>query len=189
MHFRILEANAGLDYVPALKNKELHMVGFAEVGMAFFRDFLVYAFDYSLDDAIRMCESINRADETGTIYPRGYLTGLPVRFFRSALSEEHVARFRSCLRDAFIANRDYCKSPEMVFHYACGIHNRDVIIDETILMADSINDDPVLRTVTIVADSAAANTARQRGAFGDCCVCNDRLDRKIQCDLSAPHLR
>lgn len=166
MHFRILEANSNLDYVPAVKNKEVHMVGFAEVGLSFFRGFLEFAFSYKLDAAVRLCERMNNADETGTIYPQGYLTGLPVRFFRSELNQRNISQFRSCLRDAFIANRDYCKSQEMVFHYACAISNRDEIIDETILMANNIIDDPVLKTVTIVADSTSANTALQRTAFG-----------------------
>jgi hypothetical protein len=164
MRFRLLDANR--DYVPDIKSKALHLVGFAELGMAFFRDYLVFAFNYKLDDAIRLCEKINHEDETGTIYPQGYLTGLPVRFFRSPLNQSNIGQFRSCLRDAFIANRDYCKSQEMVFHYACAISNRDEIIDETIQMASEINDDPILKMVTIVADSISANTALQRTAFG-----------------------
>ncbi len=164
MHFRIVEANS--DYVPALKNKELHLVGFAELGMAYFRDYLVDAFGYKLEDAIRLCERINRADETGTIYPQGCLTGLPVRFFRAPLDQRNILQFRACLRDAFVANRDHCKSHEMVFHYACAISNRDQIIDETLLMAGTIDDDSALDMVTIVADSTSANTALQRTAFG-----------------------
>lgn len=167
MHFRILEANAELDYIPALKNKELHLVGFAEVGLSFFRSYLEFAFDYKPDDAIHLCEQINRSDETGTIYPQGYLTGMPVRFFRNSLNKSNIDKFKFCLRDAFVANKDYCKSQEIVFHYACAVSNRDVIIDETIRMAKTIDDDNnVLEIVTIVADSTSANTALQRTAFG-----------------------
>lgn len=165
MQFRIREANGSLDYLPVVRNKEVHMVGFAEVGMSFFRSFLEFSFDYKLDDAIRFCEIINHSDETGTIYPQGYLTGLPVRFFRSPLKRDDIEQFRACLRDAFVANRDYCKSEEMVFHYACAISNRDGIIDETIRMATDIDDDPALKMVTIVADEASAQTALQRTAF------------------------
>ena len=163
MRFNFLDANR--DYVPELKSKALHLVGFAEVGMSYFRSYLEFAFNFRLEDAIRLCERINREDETGTIYPRGYLTGLPVRFFRSPLDEESTDQFRSCLRDAFIANRDLCKSQEMVFHYACAISNRDVIIDETIRMANKINDDSILQIVTIVAENTSAITALQKITF------------------------
>jgi len=142
------------------------MVGFAEVGLSYFRGFLEFTFDFKLEDATCLCETINSADETGTIYPQGYLTGLPVRFFRSELNHKDIDQFRSCLRDAFIANRDYCMSEEMVFHYACAIMNRDEIIDETIKMARGISDDAFLKKVTIVADNTSANTVIQRAAFG-----------------------
>jgi hypothetical protein len=54
----------------------------------------------------------------------------------------------------------------MVFHYACAISNRDEIIDETIQVANELQDDRALEIVTIVADDTAANTALQRTAFG-----------------------
>lgn len=166
MRFRIFDVNKNDVSIPKLKNKEVHMVGFAEVGMSAFRSLLQFSFDYKLDDAYRVCENINKADEAGTIYPQGYMTGLPVRFFRSPLNEENIDKFRSCLRDAFVINRDYCKSQEMVFHYAFGISNRDEIIDETIQMANGINDDSALKLITIVADSRQANTFLQLAAFG-----------------------
>ena len=166
MQFRILHpAHDTID--SDLKKKALHYVGFAELGFACFRDYLMVAFNYKLDEALRLCEQINREDETGTIYPRGYMTGLPVRFFRSPLNHSNINQFRSCLRDAFVANRDYCKSQEMVFDYRCDISNRDEIIDETIQMANEINDDPILKMVTILADNASACTALQRTVFDD----------------------
>lgn len=165
VRIQIIESTKAPDYVSALKNKELHLIGFAELGMAFFRSYLVFSFNYELGDAIRLCEKINQADETGTIYPQGYLTGMPVRFFRSPLSQNETEKFRICLRDAFKANRDYCKSREMVFHYACNISNRDEIIDETIRMAKEIQDDSSLEVVTIIADTAETNTELQRNVF------------------------
>lgn len=159
---RIQIVGAEWSYTDGLKNKELHLVGFAELGMAFFRDFIVSTCGFSLEQAISHCESINKADETGTLYPSGYLTGLPVRFFRQEMSEQDRSRFLECLMDAFIANREYCKSNEMVFHYACAISNRNLIIDETIRMAQGISNDPNLHTITIVADEPFPLTEVQR---------------------------
>ena len=166
MKFRILQDNANwVDWDSDLKKKALHYVGFAELGLAFFRGYLMSTFNCKLDEAIRLCDQINRKDETGTIYPRGCMTGLPVRFFRSPLNHSNINQFRACLRDVFVANRDYCKSRDMVFDYRCAISNRDKIIDETIQMANGISDDPILKTVTILADDASACTALQRTVF------------------------
>jgi hypothetical protein len=164
MQFQLLNS-LDMNYVPSLKSKDVHLVGFAELGMAYFRDYLVFAFGFTMEDAIGLCERINHSDEAGTIYPLGFLTGLPVRFFRSPLNARNIDRFRVCLRDAFVANRDYCKSPEMVFHYGCAISNRDEIIDETIRMANKVMDDPSLKLVTIVADSTLAVTDLQKESF------------------------
>jgi len=163
MRFRIIDTN--IDHAAALKKGDLHMVGFAEVGMSCFRSYLEFVFGYKLQDAIHLCEKINLADETATIYPQGYLTGLPARFFRSPLNLGNITAFRTCLRDAFIANRDYCMSQEMIFHYGCAIFNRDEIIDETIQMANQIHDDRYLKIVTFVEDTPTANTPLQRSLF------------------------
>src|SRR4051812_6792702 len=118
--------------ISLLRSKKIHVVGFAEVGMSFFRSYLEFAFDFPLNKAIAFCKKINAADETRTIYPKGLLTGIPVRFFRQDMSPTDLEKFRVCLRDAFIANRDHCKSKEIAFQFACAIKNQDLIIDETI---------------------------------------------------------
>jgi len=163
MNFQFI--HSGYDFTPALERGDIHMVGFAEAGMSCWRAFLEFAFHYPLQEAITICRTINDKDETGTIYPKGNLTGLPVRFFRDDLDSSNIDRFRECLRDAFIANRDYCKSKEMVFHYGCAISNRNLIIDETILMALSMIDDRHLQTVTVVADTTYAESELQRETF------------------------
>lgn len=160
MQFRLTDPNH--DYVPSLKDRQIHLVGFAEVGMAFFRDFMVIAYGFSLEQAIAVCETINRADETGTIFPAGNLTGMPVRFFRSTMNERDMVEFTKCLRDAFNANRDHIRSTEMVFHFACGISNRDHIIDEVIHMAQMVVDDPYLKKITLVVDDPVPRSALQR---------------------------
>lgn len=157
--FRFIDGNH--DFNVALKNQELHVVGFAEVGMAFFRDYVVLTCGLSLDRAISVCEAINSADETGTLYPMALLTGLPVRFFRSEIMKDDKNEFLRCLKDAFKTNREYCKSNEMLFHYACAISNRNFIVDETIRMAQA-TDDPNLHTITIVVDEPIPLTELQQ---------------------------
>ncbi|GEM_PF-2665824 len=141
------------DLIPDLKAGRIHVVGFAELGMAFFRDYLVFAFEFSLDDAISLCRRINNADETGTIWPKGNLTGMPVRFFREPLTECSMSAFRKCLRDCFVANRDYCKSEEIIFRFDCAIQNKDIIDREVCEMALSTSDDAALKRITLIFDA------------------------------------
>ncbi len=140
------------DYIPALRDGTIHVVGFAETGLSFFRSYLEFAFGYSLRKAVELCNKINEADETGTIFPLGNLTGLPVRFFRQPIYDQDRKDLRRCIRDAFVANRDYCKSEEIVFHFGCGVLNQDLLDEEITKHANSLSDDPVLRRVTLVFD-------------------------------------
>ncbi len=135
-----------------LRDHKVHVVGFAEAGLSVFRSLLEFAFDYSTNDAENICNRINNSDETGTIYPKGYLTGIPVRFFRAPLGDDNIHQFIKCLRDSFIANRDYCKCEHMVFDYRCGISNGRTIINESLRMAHDITDDTILKSVTLITD-------------------------------------
>lgn len=141
------------EYIPLLREGKIHIVGFAEVGMSFFRSYLELAFHFPLQRAIELCDKINEADETGTIFPRGNLTGLPVRFFRQAVDELDLPKLQSCIKDAFNANRDLCKSREMVFQFSCAVMNQDLLEREITEYSLACSDDPSLEMVTLVFDS------------------------------------
>jgi hypothetical protein len=134
-------------------------------GMSFFRTYLEFLLGFDLEKAIEFCERICREDVTGTLYPQAYLTGIPRRFFRVPLNHQSLDKFRICLEDTFLANRDYCKSEEMVFNYGCNISNRNQIIDETILAAQRVSDDGVLKKITILEDSLTEETDLQKEVF------------------------
>ena len=91
---QILLTKEEQDYIQLLKEKAVHLVGFAEEGLSYFRAYLECAFNYSLDDAISLCNKINQADETWTIFPTGRLTGMPVRFFRQPMTRKDLTYFR-----------------------------------------------------------------------------------------------
>ena len=140
------------DLIPRLQAGSVHVIGFAEVGLSFFRSYLEFAFGFSLSRSIDLCNKINEADETGTIYPRGKLTGLPVRFFREPITEDDLETLRHCIRDAFIANRDFCKSSEMIFQFSCAVLNQDVLDFEISKFASTVQDDTELKKVTLIFD-------------------------------------
>lgn len=142
------------DYIPLLRSGDIHLVGFAEVGMSFFRTYLEFVFGFSLTQAIRLCERINEADETGTIFPRGKLSGMPVRFFRERIKASDLQALQRCIKDAFLANRDFCKSREMVFQFNCAVLNQEILDREITKYAQELaGDDQLLEKVTLVFDT------------------------------------
>lgn len=114
---KIQRTAAEVDYVPALKAGSIHVIAFAEEGFSFFKAYAEIALGFSLDDGISFCNRINDTDETGTLWPRGNLTAMPKRFFREPCFDRDG--FQRCLKDAFVANRDYCKSTHVVFQFFC----------------------------------------------------------------------
>ena len=65
--------------------------------MAFFRDYLVFEFNFSLNDAIALCRETNSADETETIWSKRNLTSLPFGFFRDKVFSRDLEDFRGFL--------------------------------------------------------------------------------------------
>jgi hypothetical protein len=109
----IVQTTAETDYILALQNGSTHIVTFAEEGFSFFKAYCELALGLSIREAVTFCDQINNADETGTLFPRGALSAMPKRFFRDDHWDE--GGFKRCSRDAFIANRDHCKSKHVVF--------------------------------------------------------------------------
>jgi len=125
---RITRTLAEVDYVPQLKSGSVHVVAFAEEGFSFFKAYAEFALGFSIDEGVAFCDRINHADETGTLWPRGNLTALLKRHFREHRFDKDG--FRRCVREAFIANRNYCKSSHMVFHLFCADMNLDAMYQE-----------------------------------------------------------
>lgn len=137
-------------YLESLKNGDIHVVAFAEDGLSNFSACLQFAFDYPLDRVRNLCKRINEADETGTIFPDGKLTALPKRFFRQPLT--NLFRFQECLRDAFVANRDYCKSSKMLFDFTCAVKNTESLERELRRIAEEEDWSP-LQEIEILFDA------------------------------------
>lgn len=136
-----------IDYIPLLKNKSVHVVAFAEEGFSFFKAYAEFALGLSISKAVDLCRRINREDETGTLWPTGNLTALPRRFFRDEELDEKG--FKRCLRDAFIANRDYCKCEHLVFQLFCVQLHLDEFFDEIKRMAEQEFADAGIAEITV----------------------------------------
>lgn len=136
-----------VNYIEPLKEGSVHVVAFAEEGFSQFKALAEFALRFTIPEAVAFCKRINDADETGTLFPGGNLTAMPKRFFRDEHWDE--VGFRRCLRDAFIANRDLCKSPHLVFQFSCVQLHTDRYLDEISEMASSEFSDGLIEQITV----------------------------------------
>lgn len=136
-----------VDYIPLLKDNAVHVVAFAEEGLSFFQCYCQFALGLSIAQGVSYCNRINQHDETGTLFPKGNLTALPKRFFRNAEWDEEG--FRKCLRDAFVANRDYCKTEHLIFQFCCVSLHHDALFTGIKGMAESEFSDSCIKTITV----------------------------------------
>ena len=104
-----------------LKRGECHLVTFAETGLSFFKAYCEHFIQSEEMDIY--AELINSSNETGTLFPKANITALPRHFFRESVTDSGKgypeSDLRICIRDAFVAERDYIKSEFMIFEFTC----------------------------------------------------------------------
>ena len=72
--------------IKVLKRKACHVVTFAESGLSFFRSYCDFAYNISLDEIDKYVDQVNKANETGTLYPKANITALPPHVFREPIT-------------------------------------------------------------------------------------------------------
>ncbi len=147
----ITRSSEEVDYIRPLEEGSVHVVAFAEEGFSFFKAYCEFALGFPIQQAVAFCNRINDDDETGTLFPHGKLTAMPKRFFRDEHWDEDG--FRRCLRDAFIVNRDHCKSPHLVFQFFCVQLDADRYFNEISHMASSEFTDGLIKQITVHLNS------------------------------------
>ncbi|MBK8464932.1 MAG: hypothetical protein IPL32_03800 [Chloracidobacterium sp.] len=143
----IVRTTIEADYIPALQNGSTHVVTFAEEGFSFFKAYCEFGLGIPIRESVELCDRVNNADETGTLFPRGNLSSMPKRFFRDGTWDGEG--FRRCLRDAFIANRDHCKSKHLVFQFSCVELHLDILFAEVQRMAQLEFSDSGIHEITV----------------------------------------
>ncbi len=117
-----------LDTVPSqqtwdeeLKRGECHIVTFAEFGLSFFKAYCAHFMPW--DEIKHYVDLINSSNETGTLFPKANITALPRHFFREPITNSTPGYseddLKTCIRDAFIAERDHIKSRLMILEFTC----------------------------------------------------------------------
>lgn len=99
----------------ALKNKEVHLVCPAFDGMTSYGP-LVRLF-LSDADAVRHALTVNRANETGTLYPRAPITIIPLSIFEDRNDFGDAGLMKKHIEDCFVANEQYWKIPHLHFSF------------------------------------------------------------------------
>lgn len=150
---RITQTNEGVNYIEPPKEGSVHVVTFAEEGFSFFKAYCEFAAGLPLPQAVALCTRINDADETGTLAPQWTLTAMPKRFFRGQEWDE--AGFRRCLQDAFIANRDHCRSSHIVFQFSCVELHTGRYFGEISQMATAKFADGLIEQITVHVDEVS----------------------------------
>ena len=115
------------NYLADVARGDLHLVTFAEDGTSIFTRSLGFL-HIDPNEVSTICEQINRSEETGTLWPLANVTAIPKKFCREPLDDR--PGLRASLRDAFVANRDYCKSAKLLFDFTGGVLNEGPLEDD-----------------------------------------------------------
>lgn len=112
-----IQENAVGDVTSELRAGRCHLVTFAEVGLSVFSAHCEFAYGIMQGGKQEhYANQVNNAKETGTLFPEANITILPNFLFRDNYTSDAMM---TCLRDAFLAERDYVKSGRMIIDFTC----------------------------------------------------------------------
>lgn len=136
-------------FADSYRNGTCHLVEFAESGKSFFNNHLLEA-GFKKDEALRICNNINRSDQTMTVWPKAKLTALPRLYLRSATVS--TERLKERLTEVFRIHCEQIRSPHLVFNFKCAVLNKTRI--EQIIYAIIQNDTLLngIHSITIYFD-------------------------------------
>jgi len=115
------------EYLDDLSKGEFHLVTFAMNGTSKFAAALE-SLGIGENEITTICEQINQSEETGTLWPIAKTTAIPKKFSNKPLGKQRG--LQACIRDAFIANRDYCKSHRRLFDFTDDVSNSAALEDK-----------------------------------------------------------
>lgn len=140
------------DIAEDVKSGKIHLVCMAQNGLTHLN---VYAelYLHLPKDMINKCvDLVNTARETGTLYPKAYISILPKSEHRSNMPPPlSFSELKKCLEDVFKANEEYLKSPIIYFSLEYGyvdISSAKVIIDQ--LVKEYSNKNTFVQSVSLL---------------------------------------
>ena len=122
---RDTEFGEDIDFVPLLLSGSVHYISVAMPGMTVASSNMQFAADFSVDERNQFMMMVNRAQETGTLYPKINITLLPspsASYLGGNVNVYNDGDYSgpeviNHIRDAFKANSEYIKSDKMYFDF------------------------------------------------------------------------
>ena len=167
------------EIVNELSNKQAHYISWAVPGLTFSAFYCESVAKLNADSYKQLFLSVNQKNETGTLYPHANITILPIERVNYYMSniEHHTGytddeRFNH-LKDAFIANRDYIKSPKIYLD----IRDIEANYKEPIVLLNTYN-----KMCKTIADQEGYTGISIAIIFGHAGLCGKKL-RSCSCLL------
>ena len=122
---RNTEFGTEVDFVQLLENGSVHYISIAMPGLTVASTNIQFAGGFDVDERNQFMMMVNRAQETGTLYPRVNITLLPSPSASYFVGDNHIyndgdyseQEVINHIRDAFQANSEYIKSDKMYFDF------------------------------------------------------------------------
>jgi hypothetical protein len=111
-----------------LRNKEVHIIAFAEEGKSVFKAFGKFIGEISSEVLTNYCYQANRMYGFITLFPLLNLSAIAKKYFRKEMSEQEKVQFEKIIRSIFKLDTDFIKSKRLIFDFTCAVQNKDFIV-------------------------------------------------------------
>ncbi len=111
-----------------LRNKEVHVIAFAEIGKSVFRTYAELIGKISHEVIINYCNQANKMYGYITLFPLMTLSAIARKYFRREMSEPEKVQFEKIIRSIFKLDTVFIKSKHLIFNFTCAVQNKDFIV-------------------------------------------------------------
>ena len=116
------------NYDKKLRDKEVHIIAFAEEGKSVFKAHGHFIGNISQEVLLNYCYQANKMYGLITIYPLINLSAIAKKYFRKVMSEPEKMQFEKIIRRIFKLDTVFIKSKHLIFNFTCAVHNKDFIV-------------------------------------------------------------
>jgi hypothetical protein len=96
-------------------NKKIHIVFVAANALTLFNAYATAIGGISTEEASRYVNTVNKHNETGTLYPRLNITLVPLTIFENRNDTGDRVKMKKNIIDCLYSNEKYVKCPDLVF--------------------------------------------------------------------------
>jgi hypothetical protein len=116
------------DIEQKLRDKQVHMIAFAEEGKSVFKAYGEFIGKISNEVLINYCYQANRMYGFITVFPLMNLSAIAKKYFRKEMTEPEKVRFEQIIRSIFKLDTVFIKSKHLIFNFTCAVQNKDFIV-------------------------------------------------------------